>query len=169
MQLTWTDNPNTNTYVILRSTHNQGPFSYVGETTSTYSTYLDEGLTDGTTYYYRIQRVMPVLGGGDGEGICEIPGEFSGDFGGIGCTQECFSQVIAAMPNYRVRMARVPDVFAMTQEQATAALIAARLVVGNITTERTTAVPVGQVIRQDAPKESYLPQGSTVDIVMSTR
>ena len=55
VQLTWTD-MGANHYNVYRSTVSGGPYSLIASTTSTYSTYLDVGLTDGTTYYYVVRE-----------------------------------------------------------------------------------------------------------------
>ena len=51
VQLTWT-HIGASSYNVYRSTVSGGPYTLVGNTDSTYSTYLDTGLTNGTTYYY---------------------------------------------------------------------------------------------------------------------
>jgi len=43
-------------YNVYRSTTSGGPYALVGTTTSTYSTYLDYGLANGTTYYYVVRE-----------------------------------------------------------------------------------------------------------------
>ncbi len=60
IQLTWkhvdvTKYPAWHHYNIYRSTTAGGPYVKIGTTTSTYSTYLDSGLTIGTTYYYVVR------------------------------------------------------------------------------------------------------------------
>lgn len=55
VQLTWTDT-GANHYNVYRSTTAGGPYSFVASTTSTYSTYLDTGLTNGTTYHYVVRE-----------------------------------------------------------------------------------------------------------------
>lgn len=56
IQLTWTHVPGTHHYNVYRSTVSGGPYLFIGSTTSTYSTYLDNGpLTLGTTYYYVVR------------------------------------------------------------------------------------------------------------------
>jgi hypothetical protein len=81
---------------------------------------------------------------------------------------QCSTQVIAAQPVGRVRITWVPDLSGMSIEQAQAALTQARLTLGEISFERTTAVAAGQVIRQDVPRDSCLPTNSAIDIVIST-
>ena len=51
VQLVWTD-IGADHYNVYRSTTPGGPYSFRGSTTSTYSTYLDTTVVDGTTYYY---------------------------------------------------------------------------------------------------------------------
>jgi hypothetical protein len=55
VQLVWTDT-GANHYNVYRSTTSGGPYSLIASTTSTYSTYLDVGLTNGTTYYYVVRE-----------------------------------------------------------------------------------------------------------------
>lgn len=56
IQLTWTHIIGTDHYNVYRSTVSGGPYTFIGSTTSTYSTYLDNGpLTIGTTYYYVVR------------------------------------------------------------------------------------------------------------------
>ena len=55
VQLTWTDT-GANHYNVYRSTVSGGPYSLIATTTSTYATYLDTGLTNGTTYYYVVRE-----------------------------------------------------------------------------------------------------------------
>ena len=55
VQLTWTDT-GADHYNVYRSTTAGGPYVFVASTTSTYSTYLDTGLTNGTTYYYVVRE-----------------------------------------------------------------------------------------------------------------
>jgi hypothetical protein len=196
VQLTWTYDQNTESYAILRSTDIDGPYNQIAETNSEYATYLDSGLTNGETYYYRLERSLQTT---SSDGHCEYNdgyGEYFDDYfgGGYGdypsdicleltdpgdrleygcpvstCIQQCQSQVLASMPSYRVRMTYVPDLHGMTETEAIESLALKRLAIGEVTTQRTTAVPPGQVIQQNAPRMSVLPQGTTVDIVLSTR
>ncbi len=57
VQLVWTHN-GSDSYNVYRSTTQGGPYELIANTTSTYSTYLDEGLTDGVTYYYVVTSVV---------------------------------------------------------------------------------------------------------------
>ena len=54
VQLVWTDT-GADHYNVYRSTTMGGPYSFIASTTSTYSTYLDSGLVNGTTYYYVVR------------------------------------------------------------------------------------------------------------------
>jgi hypothetical protein len=55
IQLTWTHQAGTDHYNVYRSQTQGGPYTLVGSTTSTYSTYLDSELTTGNTYYYVVR------------------------------------------------------------------------------------------------------------------
>jgi len=57
VQLVWTHIPDTDRYDVYRSTTSGGPYTKIGETTSTYSTYLDYDVVNGTTYYYIVKRI----------------------------------------------------------------------------------------------------------------
>jgi hypothetical protein len=57
VQLTWTHNPSAASYNVYRSTAMGGPYTLIANTTSTYSTYLDTGVTNGVTYYYVVREV----------------------------------------------------------------------------------------------------------------
>ncbi len=54
VQLVWTATGDDH-YNVYRSTVAGGPYALIASTTSTYSTYLDTGLVDGTTYYYVVR------------------------------------------------------------------------------------------------------------------
>ena len=56
IQLVWTD-IGASSYNVYRSLTSGGPYSLVGNTTSTYSTYLDSGLVNGLTYHYVVRPV----------------------------------------------------------------------------------------------------------------
>ncbi len=66
VQLVWSDNAPAGGYNVYRSTSSGGPYDLLANTTSSYSTYLDSGLTNGTTYYYVVREVDA-----DGEELCE--------------------------------------------------------------------------------------------------
>ncbi len=55
-QLVWTDT-GADHYAVYRSLTSGGPYTWITDTRSRYSTYLDYGLTDGTTYYYIVREV----------------------------------------------------------------------------------------------------------------
>lgn len=58
VQLTWTAATGAVNYNIYRSTTNGGPYQLIKEgLVTTYATYLDSGLTYGTTYYYMVRWV----------------------------------------------------------------------------------------------------------------
>lgn len=55
VQLTWTD-MGAHHYNVYRSTTSGGPYTLIASTTSTYSTYLDTSVINGTTYYYVVRE-----------------------------------------------------------------------------------------------------------------
>lgn len=61
----------------------------------------------------------------------------------------------------------VPDVVGETQADATDDIEAAALVVGAITSEFDAVIPLGSVISQDPVGGTTLPEGSSVDLVIS--
>ena len=63
--------------------------------------------------------------------------------------------------------ATVPDVTGLPQAQAEAAILAASLTVGNVTTANSDTVPTGNVISQDPVGGSSATAGSPVDLVVS--
>jgi len=54
VQLTWA-HTGAVSYNVYRGTIEGGPYAKIANTTSTYSTYLDTGVTNGTTYYYVVR------------------------------------------------------------------------------------------------------------------
>jgi len=54
VQLVWTDTGDAS-YHVYRSTALGGPYVFIADVVSTYSTYLDTGLVNGTTYYYVVR------------------------------------------------------------------------------------------------------------------
>jgi len=81
----------------------------------------------------------------------------------------CQTQIIASTPIGRIRTVLVPDVIGLTLEQAQVVLQQNRLVLGNVTFERTTAIPAGQIIRQDMPRNSIMPPNTAIHLVIATR
>lgn len=59
ISLTWADNSsNENKFVLERSTtSNSADFTALAELSANTTTYIDEGLTTGTTYYYRVKAL----------------------------------------------------------------------------------------------------------------
>jgi len=64
-------------------------------------------------------------------------------------------------------MISVPDVLGQTQANAEAAIIAADLVAGTITTANSPTVPEGSVISQNPVGGTSVAQGSPVDMIIS--
>jgi len=62
----------------------------------------------------------------------------------------------------------VPDLSGLDQTQATTAIQAAGLLVGSVSPETSTDVPVGQVISQSPTANTMVARGSTVSFVIST-
>ncbi len=144
IQLTWTHVPSSE-YGILRSDALNGVYTEIARTTSDYSTYLDGAINLGQTYYYQIQRE---------------PGNFGEDF--------CISDIIAAQaPTGRTRMTIVPNIVGLTEPVAGTSITDANLTSGTISTATSDTVPLGLVVSQDPPQNSALPQGSSVEYVIS--
>ncbi len=61
----------------------------------------------------------------------------------------------------------VPDVVALPQADAEAAILAANLTVGAVSTANSETIPEGDVISQDPAPGTLAPPGSAVDIVVS--
>ncbi|MCB1686415.1 MAG: hypothetical protein KDI31_18095, partial [Pseudomonadales bacterium] len=57
IQLVWT-HTGADSYNVYRSASSGGPYTMIANTTSTYSTYLDEGLTNGVRLYYVVTAVV---------------------------------------------------------------------------------------------------------------
>lgn len=66
-----------------------------------------------------------------------------------------------------LKMVAVPDVVGSTQASASASLVAAKLDVGKLTTQNSTAMPAGCVISQNPAAGSLVPEGSAVSLVIS--
>ncbi|MEO0366979.1 MAG: PASTA domain-containing protein, partial [Pseudomonadota bacterium] len=60
-----------------------------------------------------------------------------------------------------------PDTIGLSQAGAESAIVGAGLAVGNVVIETSDTVPEGSVISQDPPAGTDLPQGSSVDLVVS--
>ena len=111
-----------------------------------------------------IARATLIPGTGEGcsieEELCQPP-----------ATEQrfCQTQIVASTPIGRIRTVKVPDVIGMTIEQAQLVLQQNRLTLGNVTFERTTAIPAGQIIRQDMPRNSIMPPNTAINLVIATR
>ena len=62
---------------------------------------------------------------------------------------------------------RIPNLKGMTEEQATAALVAAKLTLGTITQSNSPTVPAGQVISSDPEINTDVAEGTVVNLVIS--
>jgi len=58
VQLTWTHIPQAASYNIYRTTISGGPYLKIANTTSTYATWLDSSVVNGTTYYYVVRPLF---------------------------------------------------------------------------------------------------------------
>jgi hypothetical protein len=67
-----------------------------------------------------------------------------------------------------IEMVDVPDVVGLSQADAEAAIVAAGLNVGAVTTANSETVPAGDVISQDPVAGTAVPSGSAVDLVVSS-
>lgn len=65
VQLVWT-HTGAAAYNVYRSPITGGPYIMLAQTTSTYSTYLDLNVVNGTTYYYVVREVSP-----EGDELCQ--------------------------------------------------------------------------------------------------
>jgi beta-lactam-binding protein with PASTA domain len=65
-------------------------------------------------------------------------------------------------------MVTVPDVDKLTQDEATTAITAAKLMVGTVTQEASNTVATGNVISQDPATGSSLAEGSPVNLMISS-
>ncbi|MEN6441922.1 MAG: PKD domain-containing protein, partial [Syntrophobacter sp.] len=64
-------------------------------------------------------------------------------------------------------MTTVPNVTGMPRAEATAAIVAANLAVGTVTTANSASVPSGSVISQDPAAGTSVPEGLAVSLVIS--
>lgn len=62
---------------------------------------------------------------------------------------------------------RIPNLKGMTEEQATAALVAAKLTLGTITQSNSPTVPAGQVISSDPEINTDVAEGTVINLVIS--
>jgi serine/threonine-protein kinase len=65
-------------------------------------------------------------------------------------------------------MVTVPNVEGLTQDAATTAITAAKLMVGTVTQQTSNTVAAGKVISQDPASGSSVAQGSPVNLVISS-
>ena len=109
---------------------------------STCTTHTDTGLTNGQEYCYKVTSY---------QAACESD----------------FSNILCATPVQPGQQATVPDVVGLVQADAEAAIIAADLAVGTVTTEHSDSVAAGYVISQNPSGGTLVPSGSSVDLVVS--
>ncbi|MEV7962526.1 Stk1 family PASTA domain-containing Ser/Thr kinase [Oerskovia paurometabola] len=65
-------------------------------------------------------------------------------------------------------MTNVPDMTGMTQDQAEESLGGRQLNLGNVTEKESATVPKGQVISSNPAKDTAIPEGTKVDLVISS-
>lgn len=149
-QLVWNPVAGAASYDVLRSVKGSAElFEVVAVDHQTdYATWLDRGLTNGTTYWYRV-----VPKGIDGMPIC------------------AFSQAVAATPQLsrraRTEFVAVPDVVGLEQSLAAVELMNNGLAVGNTTFADSVVIAAGAVISTDPSVGSSVAEGSAVDLVVS--
>ncbi len=73
VSLGWTASSGATSYNVLRSASNGGPYSSIAMGVAT-TTYVDTGLTNGTTYYYVVQAVNSGGASGDSNQASARPG-----------------------------------------------------------------------------------------------
>ena len=145
IQLTWTHISDRARYDILRGLALNGPFDKIGETQSSYSTYLDSDVDPDVLYYYQIEWVS--------------------DNG----SDRCVSDVIAGLtPSERTRFALVPNVLNEPQAVAEDVISTASITVGNVNQMSSNTIPSRNVAIQDPPPNSAVPQGFAVDLTVSS-
>ena len=145
IQLSWTPSANTEKYEILRSLELSSGFEKIAETSSAFSTFVDETVDNGTLFYYQVKQIPDAKG------------------------RPCFTLVLAALPPAsRLRLGYVPDVTFKDVSEAENLLSLSSFSSGLITHEPNRTVPLGQVIRQDPPANSHVPRGFVVNLVLSS-
>lgn len=149
-QLVWDPVPGAATYDILRSVKGSAERfdTIVVDHVTDYATYLDRGLANGTTYWYRV-----VPKGADGMPLC------------------AFSQAVSATPQLsrraRPEIVTVPDVVGLTQSEAAATLMNNGLAVGDVTFAISDTIAEGAVASTNPIAGSSVVEGSTVALVIS--
>jgi len=144
VQLLWSPVAGAESYRIGRAPALAGPFLTIGETTSTYATYLDRTAPTGALQYYRFTALDAA-----GSALCVSP------------------VVAALVADSRTRMVVVPDVIGNPQPAAEAMLAAARLTTGAVSTVPDGTVAPGTVVGQDPPAGSFVPRNSAVAITVA--
>lgn len=105
--------------------------------------------TEESKYYYDIQRVIT----GDPPDVATLE---------IGRVKVSYGVTRVDVPHDHV-----PDVSAITEAAAGTVLTNAGFVVGVTTTEASTTIDIGDVIRTDPVAKTYEPLGNTIDLVVS--
>ncbi len=150
-QLVWSPVPGAASYDIYRSTDGaaRGLSILRSNVVTSYATFLDKGLTNGQTYWYRVTPLDA-----DGMAICDS------SLAAFGTPQ--------TSRRARASLATVPDVTNITASEAANALADELLTLGQTSLVPSDAVPEGLVISQNPPAGSRVREGSIVNIVVST-
>jgi beta-lactam-binding protein with PASTA domain len=82
--------------------------------------------------------------------------------------QIAVGSAVALVVSSGLPLVAVPDVSTLTQAAATAAITAANLIVGNVTTSSSMTVPAGAVISQNPAAGTQIVVGSAVALVVSS-
>src|SRR6185503_9173312 len=85
-----------------------------------------------------------------------------------GGTQVAPGTAVALVVSSGPVRAQVPDVVGMTQPAAAAAIVAAQLTVGSVTTASSTVIAAGAVISETPAAGALVDPGSAVDLVVSS-
>ena len=144
-QLSWNGQEGVERFEIFRSLQLAGVYEKIADTEGSVNVYVDDTVENGILHYYQV-RSVPADGG-----------------------EPCASVFIAALPpETRTRMARVPDVFEQSRIDAENLLASANLTLGFISLQDSVTIPIGDVVSQDPPPNSTVPDGFAVNLILSS-